>query len=352
MDVIDYQKTKAVAVWLYLCALMIFCIAVIGAITRLTGSGLSIVEWQPVTGVLPPMDAESWNKVFDLYKETPQYQKINEGMSLEEFKIIFFWEWFHRLLGRAVGAVYLLPFLVFLAMKRIPRIYFPSFVGFFLLGGAQGVLGWYMVKSGLIDMPAVSHYRLAAHLSLALILFALILNMALRLSVPPSKNRAILFPLYKMARRVIVLLALTIIWGALVAGSKAGLVYNSFPMMGQYPWPTEGLDMTPIWINLFENHATVELIHRALAVLTLCAVLFLVGRSMNFQKSDRVSWAFGMAGFLVIVQFTLGVATLMTGLLLPVAVLHQAVAILLLGALVWVLHELPPEDYSLDKNDK
>lgn len=352
MDVIDYQKTKAVAVWLYICAFLIFCIAVVGAITRLTGSGLSIVEWQPVTGVLPPMDTDSWNKVFDLYKETPQYQKVNAGMSLKEFQVIFFWEWFHRLLGRAVGAVYLLPFLVFLGLKRIPRIYLPSFIGFFLLGGAQGVLGWYMVKSGLVDMPAVSHYRLAAHLSLALLLFSLILNMALKLSVPPSKQSAFLFPLYKITRRVILLLALTIFWGALVAGSKAGLVYNSFPLMGKYPWPEEGLDMVPLWINVFENHATVQFIHRALATLTLFAVLFLVGRSMNFQKSPRVSWAFGLAGFLVIVQFTLGVATLLSQLMLPLAVMHQAVAILLLGSLIWVLHELPPEDYSLDKNDK
>ncbi|TNE27973.1 MAG: heme A synthase [Alphaproteobacteria bacterium] len=352
MDVIDYQKTKPVALWLYSCAFLVFCIAVVGAITRLTGSGLSIVEWQPVTGVLPPHDAESWNKVFDLYKETPQYQKINEGMSLEDFKSIFFWEWFHRLLGRAVGAVYLLPLLIFLAMKRIPRIYLPSFAGFFLLGGAQGVLGWYMVKSGLIDMPAVSHYRLAAHLSLALILFSLLLNMALKLSVPPSKDRALLFPLYKIARRVIMLLAVTIVWGALVAGSKAGLIYNTFPLMGKYPWPTEGLDMAPLWINLFENHATVQFIHRVLATLTALSVLFLVGRSMNFQKSRRVSYAFGLAGALVIVQFTLGVITLLTQLLLPAAVLHQAVAVLLLGSLIWVLHELPPEDYSLDKNDK
>ncbi|TVQ82380.1 MAG: heme A synthase [Micavibrio sp.] len=352
MSEIDYGKTKAVAIWLYSCAFLIFCIAIVGAITRLTGSGLSITEWQPVTGILPPTSPEEWARVFDLYRETPEYQKINKGMSLDEFKFIFFWEWFHRLLGRLVGVVYLVPFLAFLAMKRIPRIYLPSFIGFFLLGGAQGFMGWYMVQSGLVDVPAVSHYRLAAHLSLALLLFGLILHMALRLSLPPAKDRAPLDVLYKPAWRVMAVLALTILWGAFVAGSKAGLVYNSFPLMGKYPWPEELLDMSPLWINFFENHATVQFIHRLLAFITLVLVLQLVFRAMNFQKAPRIAWAFGCLGFLAIVQFMLGVVTIVSEVALPPAVLHQAGAMLLLAALIWVLHELPPSGYSMDKKEK
>lgn len=346
------DSSRAIALWLFACAFAVFLMALVGAVTRLTESGLSIVTWDPVVGALPPLSDADWHREFDNYKTSPQYQKVNRGMTLPEFKKIYFWEWFHRLWGRVIGLIYALPLAWFWLRRRLPAESKPAFLGVLGLGFAQGVMGWFMVKSGLVDMPAVSHYRLAAHLSLALLLFSLILNMALKLSLPPSKQSAFLFPLYKITRRVILLLALTIFWGALVAGAKAGLVYNSFPLMGKYPWPEEGLDMVPLWINVFENHATVQFIHRALATLTLLSVLFLVGRSMNFQKSPRVSWAFGLAGFLVIVQFTLGVATLLSQLMLPLAVMHQAVAILLLGSLIWVLHELPPEDYSLDKNDK
>lgn len=352
MDIIDYKRVKPVAIWLYFCAFSVFCMAIIGAITRLTDSGLSMVEWRPLMGALPPMDTAEWERVFNLYKETPQYKHLNEGMSLPEFKNIFVWEWVHRLLGRAIGIVYTVPFVLFVVLKRIPRVYLPSFIGFLLLGAGQGLMGWYMVKSGLVDVPSVSHYRLAAHLGLAFLLFGLLLNMALKFSVPPVPEKALMAPLHRPVRRSLILLGITIFYGVLVAGLDAGLIYNSFPMMGQYPWPGEGLDMQPLWKNFVENHAMVQFIHRLLALLTFVSIMLNISKSLNFQKSARLSRLFGIMGFVVILQVTLGILTLLTQVSLPLAVMHQGGALLLLGTLIWAMHELPPADYSFDLSDK
>ncbi len=351
-DILDYKRVKPVAVWLYFCAFSIFAMAIIGAITRLTESGLSMVEWRPLMGALPPMDAAEWDRVFELYKTSPEYQKVNKGMSLPEFQKIFFWEWFHRFWGRAIGVIYFVPFLIFLSIKRIPRIYMPSFWGFLVLGAAQGLMGWYMVKSGLVDQPDVSHYRLAAHLGLAFLLFALLLHMAIKFSVPPSPEKAMLAPLHKPVKRALFLLIITVFYGVLVAGLKAGLIYNTFPMMGETIWPSEGLDMTPLWKNFVENHATVQFIHRLLATLTFFSILSVIVKSMNFRKSIRVSRAFGFMGFVLVIQVTLGILTLLTQVAIPLAVLHQGGAMLLLATMIWTMHELPPTDYSFDKDDK
>ncbi len=349
MELIDYKKTKIVAIWLYICCFTVFCMAIIGAITRLTDSGLSMVEWRPLMGALPPMHEDEWNRVFNIYKETPQFQEINSDMLLPEFKKIFFWEWIHRLWGRMIGVIYVVPFLLFLSIKRIPSVYLPSFFGFLIIGCGQGLMGWYMVKSGLVDMPEVSHYRLAAHLGLALLLQALLFNMALKLSVQPSREYALLSPLYKPIRRSMFLVSLTLFWGVMVAGLDAGMIYNSFPMMGKYPWPEEALDMMPLWSNFFENHATVQFCHRVLAILTAISVLSLVIQSFNFQKNSRLSKLFKALAIVVILQVGLGVMTLLTKIDIYLAVMHQGGAMVLLALLIWAWHEVPHTNYSLDK---
>ena len=341
------DHNKAIGLWLYVSAASIFLMAVIGAITRLTESGLSIAEWNPVMGALPPQSPDEWNRVFDLYKQTPQYKDINNGMSLDEFKNIFFWEWFHRLWGRMIGIIYAVPFFYFLARRRLPKIYLPSFWGFLLLGGLQGAMGWYMVQSGLVDNPAVSHYRLAAHLLLAATLYGLMLHLAFKLRVETAHEMASLSPLRKNIRACFVLTVLTMIWGAFVAGLDAGLIYNSFPMMGDYPWPGEGLDLEPLWRNTVENHATVQFIHRLLAITTLLFIGWLVIKSRRFHILPRLRRIFWGLGGMALTQVILGISALLSSVDIHLAVSHQAGAFLLLAFLIRINHEIPKENYLL-----
>lgn len=345
-------NAKPLVIWLYACCASIFAIVIIGGITRLTGSGLSMVEWHPLMGALPPMNVAEWEHVFGLYQETPEYLKVNTDMTLPEFKKIFFWEWLHRLWGRGIGVIYAVPFFVFLVLKRIPRQFITSFVGFLLLGGAQGLLGWYMVQSGLINEPEVSHYRLTAHLGLAVLILALLYRMALRLSVSMEATSVQLAPLSRHVNFGLGILALTMIWGAFVAGLDAGLIYNdNFPMMGDYPWPSEGLDMSPIWINFVQNHALVQFIHRCLAVITGISLIYLWMRSRGFNITSKIKRLFLVLKIMVLVQIGLGVTTLVTSVSLHPAVTHQACALILLILLLRIRHEVPPAGFSYDTND-
>ena len=346
---IDYKRTKVVAVWLYLCAGFVFVMAVIGAITRLTESGLSMVEWRPLIGALPPLNEAEWHRVFDLYKQTSEYQKVHSWMTLADFKEIFFWEWFHRLWGRLIGLVYAVPFIFFIFTGRIPRQYRPSFWMFLFLGGLQGVIGWYMVQSGFVDRVDVSHYRLALHLGLAFIIFCLLLDMALKLSVPKSEAAITLAPLRRLLQYAFICVFLTMIWGGFVAGMNAGLIYNEFPMMGKYPWPSEGLDLTPLWINAVENHATVQFIHRVLALVSLGFVLHVSLRARFIPLEARPRKIFYMLGIMVVLQVALGITTLITQVHIVPAVLHQAGALTLLALLIAAYHETLPMSYSYQK---
>lgn len=325
--------------------------AVIGAITRLTESGLSIVEWKPITGALPPMNEADWVREFDLYKTSPQYIKVNAGMSLDEFKNIFFWEWLHRQWGRIIGVIYFVPFIYFLLRQRLPRESLPRFVGILLLGAAQGGMGWYMVKSGLVDQPAVSHYRLAAHLILAVLIFIALFKTALSFSVRPDREAAVVAPLRRSVGVALVLALLTITWGAFVAGLDAGLLYNTFPKMNDQWWPREMLSVDPMWKAFVAEPATVQFTHRVLALLTFLKIMSLVWRARAFHCPDRIRRTFTALGAMVLAQVGLGIATLLTHVNLHAAAAHQAGAFVLVGLLVLLLHDIPAMNWRKDVPD-
>lgn len=325
---------RAVSLWLFLMAGLVFLMIIVGAITRLTESGLSIVEWRPLIDAVPPLTEEAWQSEFDLYKQTPEFQKKNFWMGVEDFKNIYFWEWFHRLLGRLIGLAYGLPFFFFLWRGMIPPGYRLKLFGLMLLGGFQGALGWYMVKSGLVDEPAVSHYRLAAHLGTAFLILSLLIWFGLRLrGAAQSPDET----LYKTLWGVMGLLILTIFWGAYTAGLDAGLIYNEFPLMGGRFLPPDMWQYSPAWINFFENHAGVQFTHRWLAVLSVLAILGFAAWAM---RRGQTSFIFPALAIMALLQMSIGIATLLTVVWLPLAVLHQAGAAVLLSLMVWGLYRL------------
>ena len=336
--------TRPIAVWLLACAGMVFAMAVIGAITRLTESGLSMVEWKPLIGILPPLSEAEWNRVFDLYRQTPEYRVYNAWMDLEGFKRIFFWEWFHRLWGQLIGFAFLIPFVWFLARRRVPRTLAPKLVGLFLLGGLQGVVGWFMVMSGLVDQPHVSHYRLALHLGLAIVIYGALLRVALGIldPIPLAGWRPEAAGLRRHARWALGLVAVTIVWGAFVAGIRAGFAYNTFPLMAGHWLPPEVWNLSPWWINAFENTAAVQFLHRVLALTTGAVALALAWRVWAARLPGRAGRVAALLAALIVVQIGLGIATLLTVVAIPVAAAHQAGALLVVGALVWLLHDLKP----------
>ncbi len=338
------KKARRVAIWLFFTAGMVFIMAIIGAITRLTESGLSMVEWRPLIGTVPPLNDIEWQRVFDLYRQTPEYIHKNAGMGMDQFKTIFFWEWLHRLFGRVIGVVYAIPFLAFWAMGylNIPGLK-PRLLGLLILGGAQGVMGWYMVQSGLIDVPYVSHYRLAAHLGLAFVLFALLIRVGMW--VWPSGYMAIHdfgFPRYLWgARMVLAGLIITIIYGVFVAGLDAGLIYNEFPLMGDGLVPGEWLASDPWWMNFLSNHATVQFTHRWLAIISGIFTLlygWFVMRSGRLP-SEFKKWG-GALMAAIVFQVGLGITTLISGVWIPLAAAHQATAFILIGVMMVILHGL------------
>jgi len=328
---------SAVLSWLWLVIGMVFCMVVVGGVTRLTGSGLSIVEWKPIMGVIPPLDEASWNAAFDQYKAYPEFQIRNSSMNLEEFKGIFFWEYAHRLLGRLIGVAFLLPFLWFWWRGCFERSLSWRLLVALGLGGLQGTVGWFMVKSGLVDEPRVSHYRLTAHLGIAFIIMAYLLWLVLRLSTERSSAR------WQQRPRVLLwcvaaLALLQIVYGAFVAGLRAGWGYNTFPRMGESWVPDAVFSMQPLWHNLVENHATVQFLHRWIGTVLLFAVVLLWWRvrSGRFSHPQRLSVA--ALFVLMLVQYFLGVYTLVQVVPLVPAVAHQGCASLVVLAIVWVFH--------------
>ncbi len=335
------KNSRFISNWLFATAFSVFTMVVIGAITRLTESGLSMVEWKPLIGALPPMNDAEWSRVFELYKQTPEFQKKNFWMGIEEFKSIFFWEWLHRLWGRIIGLIYGLPFLFFLLRGMIPQGYRLKLFGMLVLGGLQGLMGWYMVKSGLIDMPAVSHYRLAAHLFLAFLIFGLLiwLGLSLRRSArTPHKA------LYRHGWLVLLTIIVTIFWGAFVAGLDAGMIYNEYPLMGGQFIPPEMWNLSPYWLNIFENHSAVQFTHRWLAMFSalMVAGFYLHALHHRHQINSQRFSALHALVLMVFVQMGLGIATLLSQVNLPLAILHQAGALSLVGLSVAVLHRLRP----------
>ena len=318
--------TDPVVAWVLGVAGLVFCMIVVGGITRLTGSGLSMVEWRPLMGILPPLSDGEWQRVFTLYKQSPEYIHVNSGMGIDEFKTIFFWEYVHRVLGRVIGLAYGLPLLVFLALGRIPQGFGLRFMLLLVLGGMQGVIGWWMVKSGLAEDPAVSQYRLAVHLSMALIILSALLWTALDLV-----NGRARFPGAHPAG-IAGALGVTIVAGAFVAGMDAGLLYNEYPLMGDSLVPDEyGLEG---WADPFENPASAQFHHRLLALLVVVGVISLWWRAINSGLAMRGYAMLTAVGL----QFVLGVATLLYAVPVSLGTMHQGGAALLLASVVWYLH--------------
>jgi cytochrome c oxidase assembly protein subunit 15 len=329
--------SRVIAIWLLICAVLIFAIVIVGGVTRLTESGLSIMEWKPVTGTLPPLSEEAWRTEFEVYKQIPQYRELNAGMTLAEYKTIYWWEYLHRLLGRLIGVVFLLPFLWFLATGRLRGRLAWQLGGVFVLGGLQGALGWYMVASGLADRISVSPYRLTAHLTLALLLYAAVVWIALDLLRPrPHTMRA-----DGRALALAVLALLTIMSGGFVAGHDAGMIYNTFPLMDGHLVPEAYLDQGSWWVDAFENPASVQFHHRVLGMTTAVAtfVYWLAARRAAGDHAHAVLIA-------ALVQASLGIATLVLYVPIPLAALHQAGAVALLTTALVAAHAGPVRQSS------
>ncbi len=328
-----------VAAWLLACCALVFAMVVVGGVTRLTHSGLSIVEWQPILGTLPPVGEAQWLETFDKYKLTPEYRKVNQGMSLEAFKSIFWWEYFHRLLGRMIGVVFLLPLVWFWWRGRIDRPLALKLAGIFVLGGLQGAMGWYMVKSGLVDDPRVSQYRLTAHLIIALAIYAAMLWTALGLHYrdPVATNAP---PLRRFAWIITAAVAYLAVTGGFVAGIRAGFAYNTFPLMNGHWVPPEMFMLDPWYLNFFNNMATVQFDHRLLAWILAFLVTWYGWQAIHAGLNARARLALHLLLAIVAVQIGLGISTLLLVVPIPLAAAHQGGAVLLFGAALFNAHAL------------
>ena len=329
---------RQVARWLLFCAAVIFGMILLGGMTRLTDSGLSMVEWKPLIGVVPPLSEQAWVETFEKYKQFPEYQKINKGMSLDGFKSIFMYEYLHRVLGRLIGVIFLLPLLYFAMRGRIRQGLMPQLVVLFFMGGLQGLLGWYMVKSGLVNNPHVSQYRLTAHLGLAVAIYAYMVWLAFDLlfacETPAAGNRQ-----YARCSLVLVTLVyLMILSGGLVAGTRAGLAYSTWPLMGDSFIPAGLYTQTPFWLSALEDITTIQFNHRIFAY-----VLFVLLNAFAVAVYRRSDAGRGRVGAVLLVaalcvQVTLGISTLLLHVPVALGTAHQGGAVVLLTAILFLSH--------------
>ena len=342
VEAIPEARRQHLRIWLWTGAALTASTLIVGGITRLTESGLSIVDWAPIVGSVPPLSDADWQAAFARYQQYPEYVKLRPDMTLSEFKYIYFWEYLHRMIGRLIGMVFLIPFIWFWIRGYLNGPLLRRMLLLFTLGGLQGLMGWYMVKSGLVDRPDVSHYRLAAHLLLAVTIFGAcvwfandLLVRAARPIAPESRSFMV-----RSLTAIGALLAVQIFWGALVAGLKAGFIYATFPLMDGSLLPPNGWWKDPWPINLFENMATVQWMHRLLATVLLAGAIVFVVRVRRDPDLTRFHrWSAALAG-LIVLQYALGVTTLLTHVDIPVAVTHQATALLIVGVLLTVLHRV------------
>ena len=333
---------RAVLGWLLLCLLLVVCMILLGGATRLTGSGLSMVTWHPA-GMLPPLDTAAWQAEFERYQQFPEFQQINTAMTLDGFKRIFWFEYSHRMLGRLIGIVFLLPFVYFWIRGMLRPGLTPRLLIMFVLGGLQGLLGWYMVKSGLVSDPRVSQYRLTAHLLSALLIYGFILwtimTLAWRSEYRRLRESAV--PGWRRISLVLMgLLLITIASGGFVAGLDAGLIFNSFPLMGGRLIPEGVGALSPWYLNPFENMVTVQFNHRWLATGTAVLLLIWYLRGRRRFAGQLPLRSFKLVGMMTIVQVSLGIATLLLQVPVVLGVLHQAGALLLFSALLGNLYAL------------
>ncbi len=336
------KENKSVVVWLLSGCVLIFIMVVVGGITRLTNSGLSMTDWHLVTDTFPPLSEAKWEEAFEQYKQFPEYQKINihNDFTLSDYKYIYFWEWFHRLIGRAIGLVFIVPFFYFLVRKKLDKSTIYKCFILLGLGSLQGFFGWFMVKSGLIDNPDVSHFRLALHLTTAFITFAYTFWVALDLIYPERVK--IEKSLRTIARFALAFLLLQIIYGGFVAGLNAGLIHNHWPMMseGQFIHESVFLEQKNLFLSFTEGKSGVQFVHRTLAYLVVGLIVFLYLKSRKQTLSKAQNNGIGILLVLVFVQFILGVFTLIYGVPVWLGLIHQVSAFLLLSAMTFTLHRL------------
>lgn len=330
-------RRRRLRLWFASGAAFTLLIVIVGGITRLTQSGLSIVEWAPLMGVVPPLDRAGWEEAFARYREFPEYRELRAGMTLEEFRFIYFWEYLHRLLARAIGVVFLVPFVVFWARGYFNRPLFRRALLLFGLGALQGFVGWFMVRSGLVDVPHVSHYRLALHLSIALCILGLCVWLVRELSVPADQET------HRGAAQggillLGALLAVQVLWGAFVAGLDAGLYFNTFPLMGGQIVPPGAWSLQPVLANLVENPATVQWVHRVLGTVLLVAAVAVALRARRTADDAETRRLGALFAALVAAQYALGILTVVHFVPVSLGVTHQAMAVVLLGVWLAWLH--------------
>ena len=332
------KDNKKVIYWLLTGCTLIFIMVIVGGITRLTHSGLSISNYKLISGTIPPTNALQWNEAFDLYKQYPEYQKLNYNMTIDEFKDIYFWEWIHRVIGRFIGLVFVIPFVYFLLRKQLKKSTIKKCLILLFMGGFQGFLGWFMVKSGLVDKPDVSHYRLAMHLTTAFLTFAYTFWVALDLIFPSKKQINTRFR--NLIRVGLVILVIQIIWGAFVAGLDAGWIHNHWPLMndGELIHQSVTTEQEPLWRNFIEGKSGVQFVHRYLAYIVVGIIGFIWFKARKNKTTMLQQKGINLLLILVGVQFVLGVLTLVLFVPVWLGVLHQVTAFFLLATMTFTLH--------------
>ena len=333
------SQNRILVYWLSLVCVTVYWVLAVGGITRLTHSGLSMVDWQPVMGVLPPLGEADWQAVFEAYQAYPEYQKINQGMRLEAFKSIYYWEYGHRLLGRILGLIFLIPFVILLIKGQIARRWIPRLCFAFVLGGTQGLVGWYMVKSGLVELPAVSHYRLALHLLLALFIMTYLLWLIFDIRGLAQQRRPMGGYISGWVLLVVALLSLQILVGALAAGLQAGHGFNTYPLMHGQWLADAALTMTPTWMNLVENGVMLQFVHRWLGALLVVTVLWLA--LWTLRHGLLVKAGLSLLA-MTLVQFLLGILTLVHHVPILLASLHQLFGTLMVLVATYLLYMTRP----------
>lgn len=335
------ENNRPIIIWLFIGVLMIATMVIIGGITRLTESGLSMVDWRLVAGTFPPLTEVEWNRVFSDYQKSPEFKELNSNFTLSDFKSIFWWEYIHRLWGRIIGLVFIFPLAWFVFKKMIPKKLVGKLIAIFILGAFQGFLGWFMVKSGLVNEPRVSHYRLAAHLTTAFFAFAFTFWVAIDLLKPVPKISEDLKKIHVWLKVFFPILILQIIYGAFVAGMDAGTVHNNFPKMDNDAWISEAVfALNPTWLNFIEAKSGVQFIHRYVAYFVSGFVFFIwfkLGKS-DLSKTQQLARNLFLSA--LVFQFLLGVFTLLYSVPIVLGVLHQFGALLLLAASVFLAQQL------------
>ena len=334
------KNNKSVIIWLLSGCVLVFVMVVVGGITRLTGSGLSMTDWHLVTDTFPPLTEAKWQETFETYKQFPEYKKINihNNFTLQDYKFIYFWEWFHRFIARILGVVFIIPFIYFLIKKKLDPATLKKGLILLGMGALQGFFGWYMVRSGLINNPDVSHYRLSLHLTFAFLTFAYTLWVTLDLIYPEKNN--IILPMRKLARITLVVILIQIIYGGFVAGLDAGFIHNHWPLMsdGQFFHDSITLEKNTWLARFTEGKSGVQFVHRTLAYIVVSLILLLFFKSRSLLLSNTQKKGIYALLIIVFIQFSLGVFTLLYSVPLWLGVTHQAVAFFLLSAMIYTLH--------------